>query len=64
MREAVDAAVSLARTIRDDVAANLLPPAAGSPSATDRIVYMSLVKGTRGYIEQIAHQINGTYDNG
>lgn len=25
---------------------------------------MALVRGTRGYIERVAHQINGTYSNG
>ena len=64
MKEAVVAAVSLAHAIQDDASAILLPPAAGSPSGTDRVVYFSLVKGTRGYVEQIVHQINGCYNNG
>ncbi len=64
MRETIDAAVSMARAIHDDALVTLFPPAAGAHSSTDRIVYMSLVRGTRGYIEQTAHQINGTYDKG
>ena len=64
MKEVIAAAVLLAKAIQDEVDANVLPPAAGSTSETDKVVYFSLVKGTRGYVEQIVHQINGTYANG
>ncbi len=64
MKEVIAAALLLAKAIQEEVDAHLLPPAAGSVSETDKIVYFSLVKGTRGYIEQIVHQINGTYASG
>ena len=40
------------------------PPDAGSPSATQKMIPMSLVTGTRPYIEKIANQINGAYEHG
>jgi hypothetical protein len=64
MKGVIAAAVSLAKAIQDEVDANVLPPAAGASSDTDKIVYFSLVTGTRGYIEQIVHQINGAYAYG
>ncbi len=64
MKEVITAVVLLAKAIQDEVDANVLPPAAGATSETDKIVYFSLVKGTRGYIEQIVHQINGAYASG
>ncbi|HET8702182.1 MAG TPA: DUF4145 domain-containing protein, partial [Nitrococcus sp.] len=40
------------------------PPEEGAPSADQRVVYFSLVRNTRGYIERVVHQINGAYANG
>ena len=28
------------------------------------VIPLSVVRGTRGYIERVANQINGTYENG
>ncbi|WP_218081457.1 DUF4145 domain-containing protein [Anthocerotibacter panamensis] len=58
------AALHLAKSIKADVDSSLLPPSEGQPSSSERVIYLSLVKGTRHYIEQIAHQINGCYENG
>ncbi len=41
-----------------------LPPAEGYEAKSQSIVYIPLVKGTRSYIEKIANQINGTYEQG
>lgn len=40
------------------------PPREGRIPRTDQVVEFSLVEGTRGYIEKIAIQINGAYENG
>ena len=40
------------------------PPAEGVRASNDGVVLLSLVKGTRGYIEKIANQANGAYENG
>lgn len=33
-------------------------------SPTQRVLPLSLVRGTRGYLETLAHQINGSYEHG
>ena len=40
------------------------PPREGRVPRTDQVVEFSLVEGTRGYIEKIVNQINGSYENG
>lgn len=52
------------RELRDGVRAKNPPPAEGGASEDDNIVYFSLVRGTRPYLERIVHQINGAYENG
>ena len=39
----------------------LRPPSDSQPSPNQPILPFSLVKGTRGYIETVSHQINQTY---
>lgn len=40
------------------------PPAEGLPASSDRVVLFSLVSNTRGYIERVVHQVNGSYEHG
>lgn len=40
------------------------PPEEGAPSSEQAVVYLSLVSGTRGYLEKVVHQINGSYSQG
>ncbi|MEC4677378.1 MAG: DUF4145 domain-containing protein [Nitrospirota bacterium] len=40
------------------------PPEETTQSYGQLVIYMSLVTGTRGYIEKIVHQINGSYESG
>lgn len=63
--------VNEANRIRDFVSAMqsdykqvLLPPEAGLNASGQPVVPFILVKGTRAYIERVAHQVNGCYDNG
>jgi hypothetical protein len=56
--------VSTAKAIHADLAERLGPPEDGFTSETQSVIITSLVRGTRGYIERIANQINGTYENG
>ena len=39
-------------------------PEDGLPSLTQDVVPMSVVRGTRGYIEKVANQVNGAYEKG
>lgn len=53
-----------AKAIQTDLADQVAPPEEGLLSATQPVIMMSLVRKTRGYIERIANQINGTYEKG
>jgi hypothetical protein len=55
---------SAAKAIQADVAKELGPPEEGLRAASQRVIPMSIVRATRGYIERIANQANGAYDNG
>ncbi len=52
------------KVLNDELRANNPPPEDTGHSTEQPIIYMSLVNGTRGYIEKLSHQINGTYENG
>ncbi len=41
-----------------------LPPEETAPNREQSVIYSSLVSGTRGYLEKLVHQINGTYEHG
>ena len=55
---------SAARAIQEDVSKELGPPPEGLPSTRSLVIPVTLVRGTRGYIERIANQVNGAYENG
>ncbi len=50
--------------IKGDCSEILLPPEAGLNASGQTVIPIALVKGTRGYIERVAHQVNGCYGNG
>lgn len=52
------------RQLRDSVRARNPPPEEGAPSQEEPVIYFSLVRNTRGYLERLVHQINGSYANG
>ena len=41
-----------------------VPPSDGAKPKTEMVIAGSLVANTRGYIERVVAQINGTYENG
>jgi len=53
-----------AKAIQADVSKELGPPEEGLRSAKQSVIPMSLVRNTRGYIERVANQVNGSYENG
>jgi hypothetical protein len=57
-------AIRISSSISKDSTLEWLPPAEGTESKSEAIVYNVLVKNTRGYIERISNQINGCYDRG
>jgi hypothetical protein len=53
-----------AKGLQAEIATELGPPPEGLRAAQNLVVPMTLVRGTRGYIERIANQVNGAYENG
>ncbi|MCR6666357.1 MAG: DUF4145 domain-containing protein [Methyloversatilis sp.] len=60
----VSVALSLAVSLQKSAADVVRPSSEIAPSRSEPVVYMALVRGTRGYIERVAHQVNGAYANG
>jgi hypothetical protein len=54
----------VAKAINTDLANSIGAPEEGLISTSQHIIMGSLVRNTRSYIENIANQINGTYENG
>ena len=53
-----------AKAINLDVRKELGPPEEGRYSDTQVVIPRAIVRGTRGYLEKVANQVNGTYENG
>lgn len=47
-----------------DCAETLLPPEGGLEAIGQAVVPFAIIRNTRGYLERITHQINGSYSNG
>jgi len=60
----IETALLGVRQLRDSIRAKNPPPAEGSTSPEEPVIYFSLVRNTRGYIERIVHEINGSYTHG
>ncbi len=60
----ISEAIEIAHGISSNAPKEWLPPSEGTESVGEAIIYKPLVKNTRGYIEKIANQINGTYEKG
>lgn len=55
--------LGLASQLQQLVHKEIKPPSATGPSYDEPVVYMAMVRNTRGYIERVSHQINGSYQN-
>lgn len=64
MSELATSLLLIAKNIQDSVNQSILPPSEGCSSSSELVLSFSIVKGTRGYIEKIVHQINGSYGSG
>lgn len=53
-----------AQALNNELRRDLGPPEEGLLAGRGGIVPVSLVRGTRGYIEKVANQANGCYQNG
>jgi hypothetical protein len=54
----------IAKNIQEEIPRKNLPPDEGLPSESQQVIPFSVVRGSRGYIEKVVHQINGCYENG
>ena len=62
--ETAKAGLDLLRRIADDTRELRLPPEKGRISLAQSVLPLSLVQGTRPYLETITHQLNGSYEQG
>jgi hypothetical protein len=56
--------VATAKAIYAEISSEVGPPEEGLLASKQTIIMISLVRGTRGYIEKVSNQINGAYENG
>lgn len=64
MKELAHRAREAARAIQREAPRHVRPPEDGQKAASEQVVPMSIVRGTRGYIEAVANQANGCYERG
>jgi hypothetical protein len=64
MKEVAKFALDLAKQIQKEAPAIYLPPSEGSKPKSEMVLPHSHVSKTRGYIEKVVYQINGSYENG
>jgi hypothetical protein len=58
------AALAIAQRIQDEVPRRGAPPDEGLAAESQQVIPLSIIRDTRGYLETVANQINGTYEHG
>lgn len=64
MKEIIKNILIASNEIQKDAEKLLLPPSEGKKPQRDIVLTQSIFRNTRGYIEKIVYQINGSYENG
>lgn len=64
MLQSAREALLLAKQLQAEAPKTFLPPSAGTKPETQQVLPHALVQGTRGYIERVCFQINGSYEQG
>jgi hypothetical protein len=64
MRTLAHQALDIAKSIQADAPSRYVPPSAGTRPSTQGVIPFALVQGTRGYLERVVNQINGSYEKG
>jgi hypothetical protein len=64
MIESAREALRLAKNLQAAAPKSFVPPSEGTKPSTQQILPHALVRGTRGYIERVCYQINGSYEQG
>jgi len=57
-------AFDIARAIQAELPVRYVPPTHGASPNSEMVLPHALVTGTRGYIERVVKQVNGSYENG
>ena len=57
-------ALDIAKRIQDEAPRRGTPPDEGLTAETQQVVPFSIIRDTRGYLEKVANQINGSYEHG
>ena len=64
MIDLAKAALAIAKSIQDEAARKGIPPDEGLPAASQQVIPLSIIRGTRGYLQNVANQVNGSYEHG
>ena len=56
--------LALAKRLKGSAPKSFVAPSDGTRAANEYILPYAMVRGTRGYIEKVANQINGCYEKG
>lgn len=64
MKRLAHTAFKIAKNIQEELPARYVPPALGASPRSEMVLSHGIVSRTRGYIEIVVKQINGSYENG
>ena len=64
MRQFAKDALSAFKQLKQSAEESTRPPLEGNKPKTARVIDPTLIAGTRGYMEKVTDQVNGTYENG
>lgn len=64
MTEVGEIALDIAKRIQEEVQRRGIPPEEGFAAESQQVIPISVVRGTRGYLEKVANQVNGSYEHG
>jgi len=64
MKNDITSILSITSDLRKELDSIVSPPEEGNVPLSYGVIPNAITKGTRGYIEKIAQQINGCYENG
>lgn len=64
MTELAKAALGVAKRMQNEVPKRGTPPDEGIASESQQVIPFSVIRGTRGYLEKVVNQINGSYEQG
>ena len=62
--EVAQSAARFAKELQALVDETIKPPSETAPSTAEPVIYLAMVRKTRGYLEKLSHQINGAYAHG